>query len=93
MWKAIKSNGGAIMTKRQAEVLAFVRTFMAENGKAPSLVEIGAAIGAHKVTARSLLIRLHEKGYIIREPAIRYDSRNREQKGAWRNIRLPEWVA
>jgi SOS-response transcriptional repressor LexA len=64
------------MTKRQSEVLAFVRKFIAENGVAPSLVEIGKAIGAHKVSARSLLIRLHEKGHIIRGP------------GLWRNIKL-----
>ena len=78
------------MTTRQSEVLAFVRRFIAEHGFAPSLAEMVGAIGTDRANVRSILIRLHTQGHIIREPSVSFDARNRERKGMWRNIRLPE---
>jgi repressor LexA len=59
----------ASLTKRQKEVLDFLRNYLAENGYAPSLEEIGSALGLSSVaTVHKHLALLREKGFIKHEP-------------------------
>jgi len=53
------------LTRRQREVLDFVRGFVAQNGYSPSLEEIGAAFGLTSVaTVHKHVQHLVEKGYL-----------------------------
>ncbi|GAB4334759.1 MAG: transcriptional repressor LexA [Candidatus Abyssubacteria bacterium] len=59
----------ASLTKRQKQVLDFLRSYLAENGYAPSLAEIGSALGVSSVaTVHKHLARLVEKGFVRHEP-------------------------
>ena len=65
------------MTKLQAQIYAFVRAFIAEHGYSPSHAEIANELGEYPGTVRVNLIKLAERGYLL--------------KGhGWRNIRLPD---
>ena len=44
------------MTKRQAETLAFIKSFIAEHGYSPTLAEIGAGIGLKGKSGVSRLV-------------------------------------
>jgi repressor LexA len=56
------------LTKRQQEILDFLRSFTAENGYPPSVREIGEAVGlSSSSTVHSHLIALESKGYIHRD--------------------------
>ncbi|MBI5115607.1 transcriptional repressor LexA [Candidatus Poribacteria bacterium] len=59
----------ATLTRRQKEVLDFVRDFVAEKGYSPSLEEIGAGFGMSSVaTVHKHLTHLRQKGFIRHEP-------------------------
>jgi len=55
------------LTRRQAEVLAFVVAYHAEHGTAPTLAEIGQALGiGAEATVHKHLESLRAKGYVAR---------------------------
>lgn len=57
-----------MLTRRQSDVLAFIRSYVAAKGYAPSLHEIGAALGLSSLaTVHKHLENLKEKGYIERQ--------------------------
>lgn len=49
------------LTKRQAQVLYFIRQFMQENGSAPTQREIADAIGCSSVNAATIHLQALEK--------------------------------
>ncbi len=56
-------------TPRQAEVLQYLRSFIAEHGYAPSMTEIGDHFGIRSKNAvNDHLVALEKKGLIEREP-------------------------
>lgn len=56
------------LTKRQEEVLTFIKGFIAENSYPPSVREIGAAVGlASSSTVHAHLQALDNKGFIKRD--------------------------
>lgn len=58
----------ASLTKRQKEVLDFLKSFIRERGYSPSLEEIGEALGMSSVASvHKHLTHLAEKGYIKHE--------------------------
>ena len=58
----------ASLTKRQKEVLDFLRNFIRERGYSPSLEEVGQALGMSSVASvHKHLTHLAEKGYIRHE--------------------------
>ena len=58
------------LTHRQAAILEAVRQHLAETGTAPTLQEIGAAVGIGHVSAVfKHLEALEKKGYLIRDPS------------------------
>ncbi|MGN6223185.1 transcriptional repressor LexA [Pseudoxanthomonas sp.] len=58
------------LTHRQAAILEAVRQHLAETGSAPTLQEIGAAVGIGHVSAVfKHLEALEKKGYLIRDPS------------------------
>ncbi len=58
-----------ILTKRQQEILEFIRRVVRERGYPPSVREIGEAIGlSSSSTVHGHLDRLEEKGLIRRDP-------------------------
>ena len=65
------------MTKIQAQILAFIREFIAEHGYSPSFAEIAKGVDTWPGTARVNVIELHKRGYLIRGEGVR-------------NIRLPD---
>lgn len=55
------------LTRKQAEALEFIRSYIAANGCAPSLDEIGRGIGAQsKSTVHFHLRELEDRGYLRR---------------------------
>jgi len=59
----------ASLTKRQKEVLDFLRDFITERGYSPSLEEIGKGLGLTSVaTVHKHLASLKRKGFIRHEP-------------------------
>ncbi len=57
------------LTKRQAELLKFLRAYMAEWGMSPSYEEMCAALGAASRARMNELVRaLEERGYVTRIP-------------------------
>jgi len=65
------------MTKLQAQIYAHVRAFITQRGYSPSCVEIARDIGAYPGTVHANLVKLAERGYLVRGTG-------------WRNIRLPD---
>jgi len=56
------------LTKRQQQVLSFIKEFIATNSYPPSVREIGAAVGlASSSTVHSHLQAIENKGYIKRD--------------------------
>jgi SOS-response transcriptional repressor LexA len=55
------------LTRRQGEVLQFIRRYWAEEGLSPTQKEIAAHLGVGKVTVYELVNRLERKGAIKRE--------------------------
>ncbi|MEZ6195209.1 MAG: transcriptional repressor LexA [Planctomycetota bacterium] len=55
------------LTRKQTEVLAFIRDFIADRGFAPTLEEIGGALGVSAVTAREHVKALEAQGVIRTE--------------------------
>jgi repressor LexA len=52
-------------TRRQAELLAFIRQYIAEHGQAPHRAEMAAALGLRSLNSvRDLLIGLQQRGQI-----------------------------
>ncbi|MCY1600261.1 transcriptional repressor LexA [Staphylococcus pettenkoferi] len=57
------------LTKRQSEILDFIKYVVQNKGYPPSVREIGEAVGlASSSTVHGHLSRLEEKGYIRRDP-------------------------
>lgn len=57
------------LTKKQAEILKFVRGFIEENGYAPSYREVGAHFGiSSTATVHEHVKNLERKGYLTSEP-------------------------
>jgi repressor LexA len=57
------------LTKKQAEILKFIRGFIAENGYAPSYREVGANFGiSSTATVHEHVKNLERKGYLTSEP-------------------------
>jgi hypothetical protein len=55
------------LSARQAEVLAYVRAHIADHGYAPTILEIGAALGLRSTaTVHKHLAKLEAKGLIVR---------------------------
>jgi SOS-response transcriptional repressor LexA len=61
------------MTRRQAELLRFIETALAANrGVAPSLEEMRVALGFNsRSSVHRLLVRLEERGHIVRRRGAR----------------------
>lgn len=58
-----------MLTPREHKVLQFIRRHIDEHGYAPSLEEIGAAIGVRsRGSVHRYVSRLEDKGYLRREP-------------------------
>jgi len=56
-----------ILTKRQKQILDYVRDFVGKNGYAPSLIEISRHFNLHSIsTIHKHLVHLEEKGLIRR---------------------------
>ena len=52
---------------RQSEVLAFVTDYCRENGRGPTIVELGIACGyKHPMGVQSMIARLIERGLLER---------------------------
>lgn len=66
-----KSNGNFLpLTKRQAEILEYIRGFIREQGYPPSVREIGKAIGlSSSATIHTHLQKLEAAGYLQRNPS------------------------
>jgi len=65
-------------TAQQSRALAFIRDFLAAHSHAPTLEEIGAALGVRSKGAVHRLVQaLVEKGYLAKEGS------------GWRGLRLP----
>lgn len=57
------------LTRKQADLLAFIKSYHRENGIPPSLSEMGAAVGQKsKSGTHRLVSALEERGYIKRMP-------------------------
>ena len=52
------------LTERQKEILSFVSSYMLENGKSPTLREIGESFGFSHNAARDAVLALVKKGYL-----------------------------
>ena len=63
------------MTKMQARILSYVRAFIAQKGYSPTCAEIASDLGIYRGTAHSNVVKLAERGYLIKGTG-------------WRNIRL-----
>ena len=55
------------LTRKQAEALGIIRTFLSENGFAPTLEELGEAMGVSPVTAHEHVRCLESKGVLRTE--------------------------
>jgi repressor LexA len=57
------------LTDRQREVLGYIRDYLATQGFAPALTEIGAGCGGISATAAlAHVVALEKKGYVRRDP-------------------------
>lgn len=58
----------SVLTKRQFEVLEWIRHFMQEKGYSPAFDEIGSGVGLSSLaTVHKHLTNLERKGYIRRD--------------------------
>ncbi|MBE3589417.1 MAG: transcriptional repressor LexA [Firmicutes bacterium] len=61
---------GESLTRRQREILEFIKRRIRERGYPPSVREIGEAVGlSSSSTVHGHLARLEEKGYLRRDPS------------------------
>ncbi len=58
------------MTKRQHTILAWLTGYVGDRGYAPTLVEIGAAHGITKQTAREHVLALQRHGLVSYQPGM-----------------------
>jgi repressor LexA len=69
MWEASMSDHSTDLTRRQQQVLDYVRDEINRRGFPPSVREIGEAVGlSSSSTVHSHLTALESKGYIRRDP-------------------------
>ena len=60
-----------LLTDRQRQILAFIREFHTDHGYAPSMRQIGAAVGlVSPSSVRHQVGRLQEMGWIRQAPGI-----------------------
>ena len=52
------------LTERQAEILSYISTYMLDNGRSPTLQEIGNEFGFSAIAARDAVNALIKKGYL-----------------------------
>ncbi len=52
------------LTERQAEILSYISTYMLDNGRSPTLQEIGNQFGFSAIAARDAVNALIKKGYL-----------------------------
>lgn len=57
-------------TRRQAQLLAFLRDYIAEHGQAPYQDEMAAALGISRNAVRDLLTGLRQRGQIQMTPGL-----------------------
>lgn len=92
------------LTRRQKQVLDFLRSFLARQGYVPSFEEIGAGLGLSSVaTVHKHLATLQAKGYLRRGPGFRrhlelinrdsIDRRNRRLRAARHRLPLVGRIA
>lgn len=55
------------LTRRQAQVLAVIQSFIAEHGHSPVLRDIGERVGCNTATVYSHVKALSRKGYVTWE--------------------------
>ncbi len=55
-------------TRRQREILCFIRDYLSERGLSPTLEEIGTEFGVHRVTIFQHVNALERRGALRREP-------------------------
>ena len=59
------------LSKRQQNILQFTRGYLDENGRPPTIREIGKAVGINSTSVVNYnLSRLEEKGYLDRDPDV-----------------------
>lgn len=56
------------LTKRQADILAFIRAFVKTNGHAPNYTEMNAAVGGGRSNVHRAVACLVDRGYLVRLP-------------------------
>lgn len=56
------------LTRRQTDVLTFIRSFVSQNGLSPTLHEIGDGLGVNRVTVFEHVKALKAKGWVRSEP-------------------------
>lgn len=56
------------MSEREKQVLAFIISYIEENGESPMYREIGAFFGISRERVRQFIVRLEAKGLITYEP-------------------------
>lgn len=74
------------LTRRQAEILTFIRDYILEHNLSPTLREIGSSLGMRPPSVRDHLTALEKKGYIRRE---RFRYRSVEVVGLKRSFVQP----
>lgn len=74
------------LTRRQSEILDFIKNYMVSHGYPPTIREIGASVGVSSpATIHAHLTNLEEKGYIKKQ-----DSKNRALELLVENEFLPK---
>ena len=74
------------LSSRQQKILQFTRGYMDENGRPPTIREIGKAVGINSTSVVNYnLGKLEEKGYLDRDPDVSRGLRLTEKAGAFSN--------
>ncbi|WP_171109420.1 MULTISPECIES: hypothetical protein [Streptomyces] len=61
--------GVPYLTERQERIVQCIRKWISEHGEAPTVVEIGQAVGLRsRASVHEQLVKIEEKGAIVREP-------------------------
>lgn len=68
------------MASRKLAVLRFIKLYLRDNGRSPSLDEIGVACGIGKTRAHAIVHQLGQEGHIVRGSGVR-------------SIQLPDQIA
>ncbi|WP_409468523.1 hypothetical protein [Streptomyces sp. HC307] len=57
------------LTDQQERIVQCIREWITEHGEAPTVVEIGRAVGLRgRASVHEQLVKIEEKGAIVREP-------------------------